>query len=245
MRNFLSSRPVTLVGTVLIGSVLACAPAPVDKETGGSSNTGGTSSSSSGSGGNAQTGAGGTGSGTGGTGSGSSGTGGTGSGSSGTGGTGSGSSGTGGGGSSSSGTGGNSGSSSGTGGGGSSPSGTGGAKADAGSSPADMGSSMPPAANGTKVPANVQALFMKCGTACHGGNWGDATKSYARLKGNAMCGNMPRMKAGDGAGSLVVQKLKGAVGGCGNKMPPSGMMPTADEIKTLEDWITAGAVAVP
>jgi hypothetical protein len=101
------------------------------------------------------------------------------------------------------------------------------------------------AAVGTKVPADVQAVFMKCGTTCHGGNWGDATKSLARLKGNAMCNMTPRMKVNDGAGSLVVQKLKGAVNGCGARMPLNLPALSAAEIMTVEAWITAGAKPVP
>ena len=119
------------------------------------------------------------------------------------------------------------------------------ARGGAGGGSMDAGGMEMAAATGTKVPANVQAVFMKCGTACHGGNWGDATKSYARLKMNAMCGNMPRMVVGMGASSLVVQKLKGAVAGCGARMPLNmpALMPA--EIMTVEQWITDGAKPVP
>jgi hypothetical protein len=86
---------------------------------------------------------------------------------------------------------------------------------------------------------------MKCGTACHGGNWGDATKTYARLKGNAMCGNMPRMTVSDGANSLVIKKMKGAVPNCGARMPLNMPMLPATDIMTVETWIMMGAKPVP
>ena len=103
----------------------------------------------------------------------------------------------------------------------------------------------PPAA-GNKVPANVQAVFMKCGTACHGGNWGDATKSYARLNGMTTgCGTVPRMIKGMGAESIVVRKMKGAVAGCGMRMPLNMPALPAADIMTVETWITMGGNPVP
>ena len=197
--------------------------------TGGSSSSGGSTGGSSSSGGSTG---------------GSSSSGGTsGSGGSGTGGSTGGSSGSGG-----SGTGGSTGGTSGTGG---STGGTGGSTGGTGGSTGGSGGmtdarAEAPAAMGTKVPANVQAVFMKCGTACHGGNWGDATKSYARLKMNAMgCGAMPRMTVSDGANSLVVKKLKGAVAGCGARMPLNMPALSEAEIMTVESWITMGAQPVP
>jgi hypothetical protein len=143
-----------------------------------------------------------------------------------------------------SGTGGTSGTGGSTGGTGGSTGGTGGSTG--GSGGMTDARAEAPAAMGTKVPANVQAVFMKCGTACHGGNWGDATKSYARLKGTTMgCGTMPRMVVSDGANSIVVKKLKGAVANCGVRMPLNmPALPEAD-IMTVETWITMGAQPVP
>lgn len=158
------------------------------------------------------------------------------------------------GGSGGSGTGGSTGGSSGSGGTGGSTGGTSGTGGSTGGTGGSTGGSggmtdaraEAPAAMGTKVPANVQAVFMKCGTACHGGNWGDATKSYARLKGNTMgCGTMPRMIVSDGANSIVVKKLKGAVANCGVRMPLNMPALSEAEIMTVESWITMGAQPVP
>jgi hypothetical protein len=240
--NRLSYIAVSALSLFLLGC-----PAPVDNEmTGGSggNSSGGTSGSGgrggSGSGGSAGGSSGGSNA-SGGSSGGSSasgGSGGSGSGGSGSGGSGSG--GSGGSGSGGSGSGGSTGGSSGSGGSGGSGGGTGGAGGGMTDARAEA-----PAANGTKVPPEVQAVFMKCGTACHGGNWGDATKSYARLKMNAMCGNMPRMAVNDGANSLVIKKMKGAVPNCGARMPLNMPMLPATDIMTVETWITMGAKPVP
>jgi hypothetical protein len=55
------------------------------------------------------------------------------------------------------------------------------------------------------------------------------------------CMGMPftRVKAGDPANSLLVQKLENKQR-CGNSMPPGGMI-SADKIQLVKDWIMAGA----
>jgi hypothetical protein len=77
--------------------------------------------------------------------------------------------------------------------------------------------------------------------------------SYAELMGIKAMGMQPtgtmgtgcagmdvmRVKAGDPAASLLIQKLEGTQT-CGNTMPPSGML-KPDQIKLVRDWITAGA----
>lgn len=106
-------------------------------------------------------------------------------------------------------------------------------------------------AGANKVPAAVQMVFTKyCSTpGCHGGGWATAALSYTRIMGMAAapCA-MPRMKMGDGAGSLVVKKMLGTAG-CGMKMPNitpgvpcmGATCATMADIMTVQDWITMGA----
>jgi hypothetical protein len=116
----------------------------------------------------------------------------------------------------------------------------------------DAGGGSEMGAAGTKLPADVAAIFMmRCGT-CHmdGGmsRYGDPARAYNALK--AMAGapcSRPRMTPPNGAGSLVVQAMKGMKPcGTGMKMPPGNapMVPAADIMK-VEEWINAGAIPVP
>jgi hypothetical protein len=50
-----------------------------------------------------------------------------------------------------------------------------------------------------------------------------------------------RVKPSDPTNSLLVNKVEAATPMCGMHMPPGGML-TADQLKQLRDWISAGAM---
>lgn len=79
-------------------------------------------------------------------------------------------------------------------------------------------------------------LTARCGT-CHGtaGGWSAADLESVMTTGT----NAPVVVPGDPENSLLAQKLLG-VQESGALMPPSGTLPDA-EIRTIIDWITAGA----
>jgi hypothetical protein len=221
MRKLISSGPLGVVGALLLGSAIACAPPPVDKG-------GGTSTGSSG---------GSTGSGTGGSGSSATGTGGSPSSSSGSGGSGSSSStGSGGSGSGPKGTGGSGSSSTGTGGSPSS-SGTGGSKADAGgtSTPADMGGGSTPAAVTFSM---VYDTILKPGcTPCH-----DTAHKNIIFKDKAMA--LASLKMVVTAGNVAGSKFFPIIEGGTKKMPPANSNKpalTADQVSQIKAWVMAGA----
>jgi len=95
-------------------------------------------------------------------------------------------------------------------------------------------------------------LKMKCIQACHGGQYQTTANAYSRLKGTTAaagtaCANMPRIIVNNGAGSLVIQKLKGTQT-CGMRMPlvnNNGCTGTdcvaASDITKIETWIDQGA----
>jgi hypothetical protein len=218
MRKLISSGPLGVVGALLLGSAIACAPPPVDKG-------GGTSTGSSG---------GSTGSGTGGSGSSATGTGGSPSTSTGSGGSGSSSTGSGGSGSGPKGTGGSGSSSTGTGGSPSS-SGTGGSKADAGgtSTPADMGGGSTPAA--VTFSMVYDTILKPSCTPCH-----DTAHKNIILKDKAMALASLKMVVtpGDVAGSKLFPFIEGPA----RKMPKAPVAPlTADQVAKIKAWVMAGA----
>ncbi|MFQ6605547.1 MAG: c-type cytochrome domain-containing protein [Fidelibacterota bacterium] len=87
--------------------------------------------------------------------------------------------------------------------------------------------------------AEVQPIFNLNCVGCHGNSGGLSLASYADLMaGNSLHG--PVVTPGDGANSVIIQKLKGTAD-FGQKMPLGSTIPTAD-IATLETWINEGAL---
>lgn len=115
----------------------------------------------------------------------------------------------------------------------------------------DGGGMEAPSAMGTKLPPAIATIFMmRCGT-CHmdGGmsRYGDATRAYNALKAMAPAPcSRARMTPPNGAGSLVIQAMKG-MKPCGNnmRMPPQGTAVPAADIMAVEEWINMGAKPVP
>ena len=86
--------------------------------------------------------------------------------------------------------------------------------------------------------ADIQPILQKNCLACHSenGKEGIDMRTYESL----MKGGEPGLvvKAGDGAGSMIVKAMKGD----GVKqMPPTGEHVSAEDIAKVEAWITAGA----
>jgi mono/diheme cytochrome c family protein len=88
--------------------------------------------------------------------------------------------------------------------------------------------------------AGVQAVLTEKCAGCHGASnpkAGVSLVSYDALMKGGHDG--PIVKAGDPAGSELVQVMRGAQGH--KMMPPNGPPATEAQIKTVEDWIKAGA----
>jgi len=94
------------------------------------------------------------------------------------------------------------------------------------------------AAGGTANYAAVQQIFTaRC--MCHLNAQPKAGISLASYEGVMKGGEEgPVVKAGDPNGSVLAQALKGENGK--KKMPPKGDL-SADEMKTITDWIQSGA----
>lgn len=89
--------------------------------------------------------------------------------------------------------------------------------------------------------ASVQPILTQNCAGCHGENRPRAgiklTSLDAVMKGGE---RGPIVKAGDPENSILTQALRGSHGM--KKMPPRGSLPE-EQIKTVEDWIKAGAKA--
>ncbi len=99
------------------------------------------------------------------------------------------------------------------------------------------GTSTAPAA-GVGFAADVQPILQRYCVACHGslGGWDASSYRAVMETGEHATVVIP----GDGAGSLLGQKLLGTQA-AGTLMPPGGRLP-GDLIQTLLDWIDAGAL---
>jgi len=85
----------------------------------------------------------------------------------------------------------------------------------------------------------VQAVFTAKCAGCHGDTnpkAGISLTSYDKVMAGGKEG--PVITAGDPDASLLVKAIKGAPGA--KKMPPGPPL-AADQIKTIEDWVKAGA----
>jgi mono/diheme cytochrome c family protein len=101
---------------------------------------------------------------------------------------------------------------------------------------------------GTEKPAGgetgyaaVQSVFTKNCVGCHGANnpkAGINLTSYETVMRGGTEG--PIVKAGDPAGSVIIQALHGT--DHKKQMPPKGALP-ADQIGVIESWIKDGAKA--
>ena len=83
----------------------------------------------------------------------------------------------------------------------------------------------------------VLPIFKDKCAVCHGNLGGWSAKSYDTVMKSG--DHAPVVVAGDSKGSLLAQKIEGTQTR-GSLMPPSGKL-TPDEIKTIVDWIAAGA----
>tara|TARA_Y100000758_G_C15909547_1_gene370905 strand:+ start:30 stop:668 length:639 start_codon:yes stop_codon:yes gene_type:complete len=84
----------------------------------------------------------------------------------------------------------------------------------------------------------IQPIFDASCTGCHGVSGGLSLTSYANLMdGNS--NNGPVVTAGDGANSLIIQKLRGTAG---SQMPMSGCCLDDVTIDLIETWIDEGAL---
>jgi mono/diheme cytochrome c family protein len=97
-----------------------------------------------------------------------------------------------------------------------------------------------PVTSGDEVPTFVDnvgpILAARCGT-CHGSAGGWSADDYDSVMTSGT--NAPVVVPGDPENSLLAQKILG-VQVTGAPMPPSGTLPDA-EVRTIVDWITAGA----
>lgn len=82
--------------------------------------------------------------------------------------------------------------------------------------------------------ASVQGILTQNCAGCHGANG----KAGVNLTSYATIVREPLVKAGDAENSVLAQVLRAGHGK--KQMPPKGPLPDAD-IKTVEDWINAGA----
>ena len=84
---------------------------------------------------------------------------------------------------------------------------------------------------------DVRPLFEEHCTICHGqmGGWNADTSENVINSGN----NAPSVIPGDAKNSLLAQKMLGTQSS-GGIMPPAGLL-AEDQVRTILDWITAGA----
>jgi len=85
---------------------------------------------------------------------------------------------------------------------------------------------------------SIQPIWNSNCSGCHGSNGGLTLSSYATLMAGTSS-NGPVVTAGDGANSLIVQRLRGQVGGL---MPQGGPALSASTIASIETWINQGAL---
>lgn len=85
---------------------------------------------------------------------------------------------------------------------------------------------------------SVQPVWNASCGGCHGSNGGLSLTSYTNLMAGTSS-NGPVVIAGDGANSLIVQRIKGQVG---SRMPQGGASLSATTIETIETWINQGAM---
>ncbi len=103
--------------------------------------------------------------------------------------------------------------------------------------PAPAPTSTPAVAGPVSFAKDVLPIFQAKCAVCHGNLGGWNAKSYDTVMKSG--DHAPTVVAGDSQGSLLAQKIQGTQTK-GTVMPPNGKL-TADEIKTILDWITAGA----
>ncbi|MDP6936871.1 MAG: c-type cytochrome domain-containing protein [Candidatus Marinimicrobia bacterium] len=82
--------------------------------------------------------------------------------------------------------------------------------------------------------ATIQPIFNGQCTGCHGSSGGLALDSYGSLMASST------VTAGDGAGSLLVQKLRGTASGA--QMPKNAAALSESTINLIETWIDEGAL---
>jgi mono/diheme cytochrome c family protein len=88
--------------------------------------------------------------------------------------------------------------------------------------------------------ASVQTVLTEKCAGCHGANSPKAGVNLTSYETLMMGGeDGPIVKAGEPATSELIQVMRGAEGH--KMMPPKGPPATAEQIKTVEDWIKAGA----
>jgi len=87
---------------------------------------------------------------------------------------------------------------------------------------------------------DVQPIFSSNCTICHSGSGGLTLTSFENLMaGTSIHG--PVVTSGDGAGSIIIQKLRGTAG-FGGQMPDGEPALSEDLISTIETWINEGAL---
>jgi hypothetical protein len=100
--------------------------------------------------------------------------------------------------------------------------------------------------------SEVQAIFgNRYCVGCHSGSGTQLSQVFkvnshaALLEDSIQCTQAAtprkRVKPGDAANSYLVHKVRGVMLCAGVKMPQAGTPLTEAEIKTIEDWINAGA----
>ena len=83
----------------------------------------------------------------------------------------------------------------------------------------------------------IQPIFDASCTSCHGGSGSLSLTSYENLMlGNS--NNGPVVNAGNGANSLIIQKLRGTAG---SQMPMGDCCLNDESIDLIETWIDEGA----
>lgn len=85
--------------------------------------------------------------------------------------------------------------------------------------------------------SDVQSVWNASCVGCHGSNGGLSLTSYANLMAGTSS-NGPVVTAGDGANSLIIQRMNGSVG---SLMPAGGPALSAATLATIEKWIDQGA----
>lgn len=89
----------------------------------------------------------------------------------------------------------------------------------------------------------VQPIFNANCVGCHGGTNNLFLESYATvMAGTSLHG--PVIKPGNGAGSILIQKLEGTAS-FGSRMPFGGPFLVENQIQLIRTWIDEGAKAVP
>ena len=86
---------------------------------------------------------------------------------------------------------------------------------------------------------DVQPIFSSNCTGCHGGSGGLTLTSFENLIAGTS-NNGPVVTSGDGAGSIIIQKLRGTAG-FGVQMPKDLLALSENLISTIETWINEGA----